>query len=81
LIVKLFSNTKIMWKQRRRKQQNDNLSMKEGRLFVLFLFVPMRSIQLGDASDLGLFGKLLRRRGALAWFHGIWTCCAKVLEY
>jgi hypothetical protein len=41
----------------------------------------MRSIQLGDASDLGLFGKLLRRRGALAWFHGIWTCCAKVLEY
>jgi hypothetical protein len=38
-----------------------------------------------DASDrvLGLFGKLSRRRrrrrGALAWFHGIWTCIAKVL--
>jgi hypothetical protein len=25
--------------------------------------------------------KLLRRRGALAWFHGIWTCSTKVLEY
>jgi hypothetical protein len=36
-----------------------------------------------DASDrvLGLFGKLSRRRGASAWFHGIWTRGAKVLEY
>jgi hypothetical protein len=36
-----------------------------------------------DASDhvLGLLGKLLRRRGALAWFHGIWTCGEEVLEY
>ncbi len=30
---------------------------------------------------LGLFGNLLRRRDASAWFHGVWTCCAKVLEY
>jgi len=28
-----------------------------------------------------LFGKLLRRRGAWAWFHGVWTCGARVLEY
>ncbi len=39
----------------------------------------------GDASDrvLGLFRKLWRRRrrGASAWFHGVWTCIAKVLEY
>ncbi len=36
-----------------------------------------------DALDpvLGLIGKLLRRRGALAWFHGIWTCGVKVLEF
>jgi len=37
-----------------------------------------------SASDhvLGVFGKLLmRRRGAWAWFHGVWTCGAKVLEY
>ncbi len=36
-----------------------------------------------DASDrvLGVFGKLLTRRGAWAWFHGVWTCDAKVLEY
>jgi hypothetical protein len=34
-----------------------------------------------DVSDhvLGLFGKLLRRRSASAWFHNIWTCGAKVL--
>jgi hypothetical protein len=29
----------------------------------------------------GLFGKLSRRRGALAWFHGVWTCVVKVFEY
>jgi hypothetical protein len=36
-----------------------------------------------DVSDcvLGLFGKLLRRRGASAWFHGIWTCGVEVFEY
>jgi hypothetical protein len=27
------------------------------------------------------FGKLSRRRGAWAWFHDVWTCGAKVLEY
>jgi hypothetical protein len=27
------------------------------------------------------FGKLSTRRGAWAWFHGVWTCGAKVLEY
>jgi hypothetical protein len=30
---------------------------------------------------LGVFGKLLRRKGASAWFHDVWTCGAKVLEY
>ncbi len=47
--------------------------------FVLYLWDPLN----WDASDriLGLFGKLLRRRGASAWFHGVWTCSAKVLEY
>jgi len=36
-----------------------------------------------DASDhvLGVFGKLSMRRVALAWFHGVSTCGAKVLEY
>jgi hypothetical protein len=55
--------------------------MYEARLFVcfvLYLWDPLNQ----DASDhiLGLFGKL-SRRGALAWFHEVWTCCAKVLEY
>jgi len=30
---------------------------------------------------LGIFGKLLMRRGAWAWFHDVWTCDAKVVEY
>jgi hypothetical protein len=29
----------------------------------------------------GIFGKLLTRRGALVWFHDVWTCGVKVLEY
>jgi len=29
---------------------------------------------------LGVFGKL-SMRGAWAWFHDVWTCGAKVLEY
>ncbi len=55
-----------------------NLSMKEGCLFVLFVD-PLHQ----DASDLilGVFGKLLTTRSAWAWFHGVWTCSAKVLEY
>jgi len=53
--------------------------MKQGSLFVLYLLDPPNQ----DASDriLGLFGKLSRRWGALAWFHEVWTCGAKVLEY
>jgi hypothetical protein len=50
--------------------------MKEGSLFCFVLY-------LWDASDriLGVFGKLSTRRCAWAWFHGVWTCGAKVLEY
>jgi hypothetical protein len=53
--------------------------MKKGSLFC---FVVMRSIKRA-ASDrvLGVFGKLLTRRGAWAWFHDGWTLSAKVLEY
>ncbi len=48
-------------------------------LFCLYLWDPLNR----DASDhvLGIFGKLLRRSGASAWFHGIWTCDGEVLEY
>jgi hypothetical protein len=54
--------------------------MKEGSLFFcLYLIDPPN----WDASDhfFGLFGKLLRRRGAWAWFHGVSICSAKVFEY
>ncbi len=48
-------------------------------LFCLYLRDPLNR----DASNcvLGLFGKLSTRRGAWAWFHSVWTCSAKVLEY
>jgi hypothetical protein len=47
--------------------------------FVLQLWDPLNQ----DASDcvLDIFGKLSMRRGAWAWFHDVWTCGAKVLEY
>ncbi len=55
--------------------------MKES-LFVLFCFALMRSLNW-DASVriVGVFGKLSTRRGASAWFHGVWTCGVEVLEY
>jgi len=54
-------------------------SIYKGRLFVCF--VVLRSTKLG-ASDrvLDVVGKLLMRRGAWAWFHGVfWTGHAKAL--
>ncbi len=56
--------------------------MNQGSLFVLFCLYRWDPPNW-DASDcvLGLFGKLSMRRDAWAWFHDIWTCCAKVLEY
>jgi hypothetical protein len=59
-----------------------HLSIYEARKFVLFclyLWDPPNQHALDSA--LGLFGKLSRRRGASAWFHDVWTCGAKVLEY
>jgi hypothetical protein len=46
----------------------------------------LRSWSLWKALEDGLFVKLWRRRrrrrrGALAWFHGVWTCSLEVLEY
>jgi hypothetical protein len=56
--------------------------MKEGCLFVLFYFY-LSDPPNQDASDhvLGVFGKLLTRRGAWAWFHNVYTRGAKVLGY
>ncbi len=69
-------------KKQKELGRHPHLSMKEGSLFC---FVVMRSTELVSvhASDhvLGVFGKLSMRRGARAWFHDVWTCGAKVLEY
>jgi hypothetical protein len=55
-----------------------HLPMKEGSLFC---FLVMRSTEHASDPILGVFGTLVTKRGARAWFHDIWTCGAKVLEY
>jgi len=65
------------------------ISIYERRLFVLFCFALLcfactnEIHQNQDVLDhiLGLFRKLLKRRGASVQFHGVWTCGAKILEY
>jgi hypothetical protein len=56
--------------------------MKEGSLVC---FVGMMEIHRTNwnATDhvLGVFAKLSMRRGAWAWFHDVWTCGAKVIDY
>jgi hypothetical protein len=49
--------------------------MKEGSLFCRYEIH-------WDASDhvLAVFGKLLMRKGAWAWFHDVWTCSAIFLN-
>jgi len=60
--------------------------MKEGSLF-LFCFVLYCSNEIHWTGMLQIvflvsLGKLsTTRRGAWAWFHDVWTCSAKVLEY
>ncbi len=55
---------------------------KEGMSFALFCFVVMRSTKPGCFRLCSyVFGKLSMRRGVWAWFHDVWTCGAKVLEY
>ncbi len=51
------------------------LSMKEGSLFCSY------EIHQTGMLQVMFLVSLKRRRGALAWFHEVWTCGAKVLEY
>jgi hypothetical protein len=70
-----FDCIDLLFKKEKKKNEKTNLSMKEGCLFVLF--VLMRS----KDYILDLSRKLLMRRGALAWFHGVWACGVEVLQY
>jgi hypothetical protein len=54
--------------------------MKEGNLFCSYEIHQTGIFQIVPGS-FGVFGKLSTRRGAWAWFHDVWTCGAKVLEY
>jgi hypothetical protein len=57
--------------------------MKEGSLFcfVLFCSYEIHKPRMLQIPVLGVFGKLSMRRCAWAWFHDIWTCSGRVLEY
>ncbi len=47
------------------------------KVVCLFCFVctyEIHQTKINDFCVLGFVGKLLTRRGAWAWFHGIWTC-------
>jgi hypothetical protein len=56
--------------------------MKQGCLFVLFCLYWWDPPNWDASSCIfGLFGKLSKRRGALVWFHDLWTSSAKVLEH
>jgi hypothetical protein len=58
-----------------------SLSMKQGSLFVLYCFVLMRSTKPGCFwSNSWSLWKALKEEGCINWFHGVWTCGAKVLE-
>jgi hypothetical protein len=55
------------------------LSMKEGNLFC---FVVMKSTKLGCFRSCSWYHwKALDEKGAWDWFHDVWTCDTKVLEY
>jgi hypothetical protein len=60
--------------------ENDLCLWRKVICFVLQLWDPLNWDVL-DCVVLCVFGKLLTRRGAWAWFHDVWTCGAKVLEY
>jgi hypothetical protein len=58
----------------------NNLSMKEGSLICFVLFCSYEIHRTRMLQIVFLVG-FSTRRGAWAWFHDVWTCCAKVLEY
>jgi len=63
---------------------NNLISIYEGRLFcfVLFCFVVMKSTGPGCFRSCSwCLWKLSMKKGAWAWFHDIWICSVKVLEY
>jgi hypothetical protein len=55
--------------------------MKEGSLFCSYEIHQTGMLQIASDRVLGVFGKLSTGRCAWAWFHDVWTCGAKVLEY
>ncbi len=65
--------------KKKKKKQRYIFPGRKVVCFVLYLWDPPN----WDASYhvLGVFGKLSMRRGALAWFHDLWTWGAKILEY
>jgi hypothetical protein len=76
--MNIFEN-KIILNQWGRGIVGKHLSIKECSLLYLVL---MRSTEPG-CFRLRSWSpwKALKEEGALAWFHGVWTCSAKIVEY
>jgi hypothetical protein len=57
-------------------------SMNEVVCFVLFCSyeIHLTGMMLQIVFLVGLW-KALNEEGCMAWFHDVWTCSAKVLEY
>ncbi len=53
------------------------------RKVVCFVLLSLWDLPNWGISNciLHVFGQLSTRRGALSWFHDVWTCGAEVLEY
>jgi hypothetical protein len=56
------------------KVESSSIYMKLGSLFVLFYNYEIPPNQGISNCIFGVFGKLLTRKGALTWFHDVWTC-------
>jgi hypothetical protein len=57
------------------------ISIKQG-CFVLFCFVMLNlSDHYASCHAPGIFGKLLKSRGALTWFDSVWSYGVVAIDY
>jgi len=79
-----YNNLNTSWIQNVGTIWTTYLSMKEGCLFVLFCLFCTNEIHQTRMLQIMFLVSLESSwggGGALAWFHGIWTCGVEVLEY
>ncbi len=55
--------------------------MKQGTLFCFLCHAKISQTTTLSCHALGIFGKLLTRRGALTWFETIWSYGVEAIDY